>query len=328
MRNLVIVILLIICLGLVSALIYSQFFQQRNQSPTVENSQGEVGLSKEEVVDLAMKYINETLLQSQAEAKRSGDIEEEGGLYKFQIEIEGQKFFTYVTKDGKLFFPQAFNLIENPGGEKTTAKNCDEVLKEDKPLLEAYVVSYCPYGLQMQRILSEIVKEIPQLKDYIKIRYLGAIVDEKITAMHGEEEAKENLTQICLRQEQADKFFSYLSCFIKDGNRENCLTAANIDKGKLNSCENDKNKGLKYAKEDFDLAGTHKVTGSPTLFLNQGQISEFNFGGRTAEAVKKLLCCGFKSIPEQCAKTLSEKQAASGFSPAYSEGTTGSGSCE
>ncbi|MDD5760712.1 MAG: hypothetical protein PHF45_01510, partial [Candidatus Pacebacteria bacterium] len=64
------------------------------------------------------------------------------------------------------------------------------------------------------------------------------------------------------------------------------------------------------------------ITGSPTLILNKENVSEFDFGGRTAEAVKTVICCGFNSTPDFCAKKLTEEQAETGFSPAYSTGAT------
>jgi len=61
-------------------------------------------------------------------------------------------------------------------------------------------VSYCPYGTQMQRIINEVVRNISELKDNIVIRYIGSIQDGKITSMHGEKEAQENLTQIMFKR--------------------------------------------------------------------------------------------------------------------------------
>jgi len=56
-------------------------------------------------------------------------------------------------------------------------------------------------------------------------------------------------------------------------------------------------------------------------------VSEFDFGGRTAEAAKTLLCCAFKTKPAGCSKKLSQEQAAVGFSEKYS-GAGGSASCK
>jgi len=191
--------------------------------------------------------------------------------------------------------------------------------KVDKPKLQAFVVSYCPFGLQMQRILAPVDGLLGEVAD-IEVRYIGDVVDGEITAMHGEEEADENHRQICIREEQEDKFWDYLVCFLKEGDTEGCLDTAGIDKNELSDCMSDPERGVAYAQEDFTLSNQYGVTGSPTMILNGKRVSEFDFGGRTAEAVKSMICCAFKDEPDVCSQKLDETQAATGFSETYSSG--------
>lgn len=285
--------------------------------------------TKEAKVLKAIDFINKNLLQDATATV--GAITEESGVYKFELTIGEQKYFSYLTKDGKILFPQGISLTtEQEAGktsEETSKKTCEELKKTDKPLLEAFVVSKCPFGLQMQRILNEIIKNIPQLAQYIKVEYMGEIVNGKIDSMHGEEEAQENLRQICLREEQLDKYWPYLDCHIKAGKVDECLTSAKVDNQKLTSCMSDAKRGIAYAQKDFERQNKFNVTGSPTLILNEESVSEMNFGGRTAEAVKTVICCGFKNKPAFCETKLTTDQAATSFSETYSQGTSNSGSC-
>jgi hypothetical protein len=291
------------------------------------------GLSSQQAAEKAINYINENLLQKGTTASLV-NVTEENGLYKFRLKIGEQEFVSYVTKDGKILFPQEGidlekKLTKEGTPSEETPKTCEDIKKLDSPSLEAFVVSQCPYGLQMQRVLNEIVKNIPSLAENIKVKYIGAIEGNKITSMHGDEEAQENLRQICIREEQGDKYWNYINCHIKKGEVENCLTTAGIEKEKLTSCMTDNSKGLKYAKEDFDAQEKYKVTGSPTLILNEERVSEFDFGGRTAQAVKTLICCGFKSVPGNCSQKLTEDSADTGFSETYSQSSGSSGgSCK
>lgn len=301
-----------------------------------------VGINKEEegilsvqvAAEKTINYINNNLLSGGTTASLVS-VSEENGLYKLKIKIAENEFDSYVTKDGKILFPNAgINLDSNPANPAASPtpaikKTCEDLKKADKPIFEAFIVSGCPYGLQMQRILNEIDTNIPSLIGNIKVRYIGAIQDGKITSMHGDAEAQENLRQICIREEQGSKYWFYVACHIKKGDVDGCIVSANIDKDGLNSCMTDSNKGLKYAKTDFDLQGTYGVSGSPTLFLNGEQVSEFDFGGRTAEASKTLLCCGFTTKPAACSQKLSEDQAATSFSETYasSSGASSSASC-
>ena len=86
----------------------------------------------------------------------------------------------------------------------------------------------------------------------------------------------------------------------------------------------DKNRGLAYAQKDFDLNTKYNIQGSPTLVLNNQVASEFDFGGRTSEAVKTLICAGSKNEAKDCSKKLNTADAATSFSVAYA-GTGGSG---
>lgn len=278
----------------------------------------------EETAQKAVDYINKNMLENGGAVLVS--VAEESGVYKFKIKVEEQEYDSYLTKDGKIIFPSGINLTPEETTAITTTTEakkmtCDDVEKIKEPVLEAFVVSQCPFGLQMQRILNEIVKNIPQLASSVKVEYMGAIEKGKITSMHGDEEAQENLRQICLREEQPNNFWAYIDCHIKEGKVDSCLEIAKADVSGLTNCMADQNRGLAYAQKDFDAQNKYKVTGSPTLILDGETISEFDFGGRTAEAVKTMLCCGFQDKPEFCSQKLTEDSAGTGFSSVYSSGS-------
>ncbi len=305
-KNIIIVVLCVVVAGL----LYLNF------------GVGSKVLTPEEAVNSALAYINNVMLSGVAEATLEGDITEEAGNYKFEMKIGEEQFPAYVAKNGELFFPQGIELKET----ENTDLNNTEVVKSDNPVLEAFVVSYCPYGLQMQRIIGEVVKGIPELNNNIKITYMGSVADGNVTSMHGEEEAEENLRQICLREEQKDAFLTYLDCFIKAGNTDGCLQTSLADQDSLTSCA--EGKGADYATIDFNAQQAYQITGSPTLILNGVRVSESDFGGRTADAIKSLVCSGFNTQPEFCAIELTKDQAAASFSETYSSTVSGNtGTC-
>lgn len=292
-------------------------------------------LTPQKAADTTLAFINTNMLQGGAKATIVGDVKSEKGIYKFDISVNGQNFSTYVTKDGTLFFPQGIEIpvststpsannasTTNPAPQANSQQTCDTMAKASQANLEAFIVSNCPYGLQMQRILAEVAKGIPELQKNLKIKYIGSVENGKITSMHGDQEAQENLKQICIREEQPAKFFDYLSCYMQEGKTDQCLTQTQIDKTKLNSCVTNPKKGLAFAQKDFTDANKYQVSGSPTLFLNGQKASEFDFGGRTAQAVKTLVCCGFNETQAFCSKNLPTDQASVGFSIQ----TTGGGS--
>ncbi len=69
-------------------------------------------ISQNEAAKIASEFVNNTLLQGQATASVS-KISEESGLYKIELLVQGSQFDSFMTKDGKFFFPEGLN-VENP----------------------------------------------------------------------------------------------------------------------------------------------------------------------------------------------------------------------
>jgi hypothetical protein len=253
-----------------------------------------------------------------------GEVTEKSGVYEFQLTIgEGasaQKYTSYISKDGKLLFTSGIDIgkLTAPSTTTTTAKKttCNDLNKADKPNLTAFVVSACPFGLQMQRVLNKAIGEASDIANNLTVKYLGSVENGKITSMHGDEEAQENLRQICIREEQPALYWPYVSCYMKaEGSSQNCLSSTGVDQTSLSGCTSDEQRGLKYAKADFDAANKFGASGSPTLVLNNKQtVSEFDFGGRVPDAVKQIICCGSNNKPAFCSKTLSKDEVATSFS--------------
>lgn len=293
------------------------------------------GQSNGAIAQKAVKYINDNGL-SQTPATLDGNVSEESGLVKFKIKIGTNSFDTYATKDGKLFFPQVFVMEKAKAAAATaktdtTAKTANvkpaDVAKVDKPMYEAYVVARCPFGLQIQRAMASAVQSQPQLAQYIKVRYMGNVNSDgkTISSMHGAAEGVENLRQICIREEQPAKYWPYVACQMKASGQEvACEKSTGVDSGKLASCVSDTNKGIAYAKADFALDTKYNVTGSPTSILNGAPVSEFDFGGRSADAIRSMVCASFKNQPSFCSTKLQTGDAATSFSATYATANTGS----
>jgi len=252
------------------------------------------------------------------------NLKDTSGVYEFELVLgEGssaKKYISYVTKDGKIIFTSGIKLSDlsvNNNQTQTQAKKltCNDLTKAESAKLTVFIVSNCPYGLQMQRVFKKVLDEQPALAANLEVKYIGSIEGDKIVSMHGNTEAQENLKQICIREEQKEKYWPYVSCYMQEGKSEDCSTTAGIDTVSLKTCLTDKTKGIAYAKKDFDLAKKYQVTSSPTLLLNDKQIvSEFDFGGRVSNSIKQVVCCGSKTQGEYCKTDLSKDEMATAFS--------------
>jgi hypothetical protein len=143
--------------------------------------------------------------------------------------------------------------------------------------------------------------------------------------MHGDAEAKENLRQICIRDEQPAKYWNYLSCQMKaSGTETSCEQSTGVNSAALNACITNPSRGVAYAQKDFDLANKYGVSGSPTLVLNGATVDEFTadntpiFGGRVSDEVKTIVCDASTTQPGFCSTKINIAEAATSFSPTYS----------
>lgn len=305
------------------------------------------GMSDQQIAQNAVKYINDNHL-SQATATLNGKATEESGLIKFPIKLGSSPLTVYASKDGKFFFPEVFSMT---AVKKTTAATTGSTTpapnptakKTDSPALDAYVVSSCPFGLQMQRAITAAVKAVPDLAKYVTVRYIGNVASsgKTIDSMHGPEEGAENLRQICIRDEQPAKYYPYIACYMKKttataaggmplGDSPSCQAAVGVDTAKLNACVSDPSRGVADAKKDFDLATKYNntqsckddpqngcaVAGSPSLVLNGVEASS---GDRSASGILSAVCSGFNNQPSFCTKKIDSTQASYSFSLTYAQ---------
>jgi len=264
-------------------------------------------LSAEEAANKAVNYINEHVLSGQASVSLI-NVTEESGLYKIHIRIGQNEYDSFVSKDGKLLFDQAIYMEENgTGGGGSTPV---EVPKSDRPDVKIFVMSYCPAGLQAEKMTLPVYD---LLKDKVDIGIY--FVDY---AMHGKQELDENLRQYCIQDNNQSQYFEYLSCFVQGGNFSTCLTEAGINLENLANCisETDATYNITGQFNDQstwvhgdpvfnihkDLNELYGVTGSPTIIINGVKVT---VSPRTPENFKQIICSAFNTSPEECTQTLS-----------------------
>lgn len=94
-------ILALIAILVAAGVIYAGVFAYLNEKKQAEK---EPVLTAQEAAEKAIDYINENMLQGTTASLIS--VMEENGLYKFHLGIAEQEYDSYVTKNGKLLFPE------------------------------------------------------------------------------------------------------------------------------------------------------------------------------------------------------------------------------
>lgn len=281
------------------------------------------------VTESAMKYINEVLLGGESQAVLIS-VSNEGSVYKFKIKIDSEEYDSYVSKDARFLFPQGYEI--NPKASPSPTPVGASIPKSDTPDVKLFVMSYCPYGLQTQKAILPVYN---LLKDKTKI---GIYFVNYI--MHDKKEIDENLRQYCIQEKEKGKYAAYLTCFVKAGEAEKCLSEASIDGSKLSVCvaETDNRYNItkdynnestwvngtypKFAVQD-DLNKQYGVQGSPTLIINGVEAERAE---RIPEKLKQLVCGSFNSSPSECSQVLSGDSPVPGFGAGTDTGS-GDGGC-
>ncbi len=290
--------------------------------------------ASQEIIDNAMTFINDELLPPGSAATLEGvDFKENIEVTKFQIKIADKAYDSFVSKDGKYLFPDVIKMaeaLEAAEAQSNMPPQTTEMVKTDKPDVDLFVMTYCPFGLQAQKTMLPVY-DLLKDKANINVRFVNYI-------MHDKPEIDENLIQYCIQSESSEKYRNYLSCFVNDGDSDKCLLNANVDQGALDSCiselDNEYNITADYEDKstwlqglypkfniENDLNELYNVGGSPTIVINGQTV---NISPRTPENYKAFVCQAFNVQPEECLETLSTETPVPSFGAGTAVGSEGS----
>lgn len=208
--------------------------------------------------------------------------------------------------------PDATPVVKttDTSGQQSAATN---IVPSDKPVVELFIMSYCPYGTQMQKAFLPVMKLLGEKAD-IKIKFVDY-------TMHGDAEARENNREYCIQKDYSDKFVDYMTCFLDKGGQDNdvviaesCMSSLKIDKSATDKCMSDTVTTFKIQGTDYPVYAkentAYGVSGSPTLVINGARVSP---SSRSPEAVKTLICSAFTNKPAECDQALDTTATAPGF---------------
>lgn len=301
------------------------------------------GITPAEAKAKAETFVKDVLLGGETTFTISEATEYNAGLYKMNITLDGggEPIESYITKDGKVFLPQGMDIAtmtaEAGGASGDTATAAEqpvtEAPKSDKPLVELFVMSHCPYGTQIEKGILPVVEAMGGNVDF-KLKFVDY-------AMHEKKEIDEQIRQHCIAKEQGGKLLPYLKCFLKAGDTTTCLKEQGIDEKKLTACVTATDKEFKITEAYNDKANwggsfppfnIHKadndkygVQGSPTLVINGKEISS----GRDSASLAKAICGAFNDgkKPKECDNTFASAAPAPGFGEGTTAGATTEAQC-
>lgn len=307
--NLWFIISLVLFVGLIISLIVGDF--------------GGQSFSPEEMADKSVDFINKAGLAGGEEAfvvPGSAEYIEEDEVYKFALNMGGQEYISYTSKEGNFLFPTGLDVKEiNEMLEQynqSLAEQSAEIPKSEIPDVKLFVMSYCPYGNQAENAMIPVAQ---LLKDKVNIELKNVIYsdyatrmggeakdwcldeEEKYCSMHGINELNQDIRELCVAKYEPDKLWD----FVKEINEkttvddveekwEGIAQELGLDTDRIKKCQNEEGEDL--LAEQVALNEEYGISGSPTLLINGVEYS----GARTPEDYKIAICNAFVEPPEEC----------------------------
>lgn len=306
---------IILPLFLIAALVASVASQGFSQMPSF------TGGGTTEAEEIATEFIKNNLVAPGTEFEIK-EVSKEKGLYKLMLEVQGREIISYMTKDMTKFFPSVADIEPEVAGEKETASDeqqqqqQEEIPQRETPEVMLFTQSFCPYGNQAEDLIkpvAELLGDEVEIQPHYVIyeNYQGGgpdyCIDEesKYCSMHGIDELNQDVRELCVYENQNDKYWDFVSqvnqdCTVDDVETcwQDAAAEAGVNVSSVGSCFD--NQALAYAQEERELNTELDVTASPTLLINGVKYT----GNRTPEDFKTAICSGFTEQPEACNETL------------------------
>lgn len=283
-------------------------------------------LSPQEAGNKVINYINTYMLQNGVTASLES-VTDAGWVYQINLTISGplgsQTFTSYVTKDGKFLFVSGIDITKPPKLKTSKTQEKTEIPKTKTPNIKMFVMSFCPYGKQAERGLGPVVDALkgaaevePHFVIYSNYAPNGNPKDycldneSKYCSMHGINELKEDVRQLCIWKYFKEKWWDYVkkvneNCNLMNINKcwKSQAEAAGIDPKKIIQCSD--NEALDLLEKELSLNKKYGIRGSPTVLINDVVYR----GGRSPEDYKKAICSAFETPPKECNQTLSTQSS-------------------
>ncbi len=267
-----------------------------------------------------LSYVNGNLVEA-GTAATLVSANETHGMYQVTVDYQGEVIPLFVTRDCDLLFMAGRDMniaIGTPAPTPTPTP-----VKTDRPGVELYVMSFCPYGIQAETAMKPVSDLLGSRAD-IRVLYLtrvGGTTVASVESLHGPVEVQEDFRQACIEKHYPDRFWDYLSgfnaaCSSLSGNATatagcsaRVSSSLGMDNTGIDGCVTGP-EGLDLISSDEASAVKAGAASSPTLLINGVEYG----GARTPEAYKQAICGSFTTTPAECQTVLSTQQAAAGGS--------------
>ena len=184
-------------------------------------------------------------------------------------------------------------------------------LPAHKPVLEMYVMSQCPYGVQVEKAIAPVKKQLGDAFD-LRIDFIGKGEPGAFTSMHGPSEVRGNIAQLCVNAKAPEKFLDVILCQNEnmkqvDTNWRECSQTHGVDVAAVETCLNG-DEGQQLLAASYGRAAERKATGSPTMYLDGVKYAK----GRKSNDFLREICTTYGDDKPQVCKDIPEPPKVAG----------------
>jgi glutaredoxin len=271
-----------------------------------EDILGTKTMDVDELQEKVRNYINDEILQGQATAEVSDFEEDETseGIYKFTINIEGEEYESFVSKDGRYLYVDRYDMDPEPEEEEIA-----DYPKQDTPDVLLFTMSYCPYGNEAEEFVKPVYDLLGSSMNFEPHYIVSKTSDGGWESLHGEQELNQDVREICTWKYQREKYWDFVlaantGCDYTnvDSCWEEVAKNVGIDTEQIKTCEANEKDSL--LENELALSNQYGATSSPTILINGMNYT----GSRIAETFKKSICASFNSEPDSCSQELSTEE--------------------
>lgn len=151
-------IALAVIIVLIGAAVLGYFYNKKQKA-------GEV----QAMAEKAIKFVNENLLAGGTAAILEGATDM-GDVVRISLKIGEQVYTSYATKDGKLFFPEGYEVVEKATSSQSSATVGNFMVKDEpicmengKPIVYFFGSNTCPHCQWEHPILEKVMKSFENL---------------------------------------------------------------------------------------------------------------------------------------------------------------------
>lgn len=221
----------------------------------------------------------------------------------------------------------------DPEARAEALANLGIVTGDNKPQIDFFVMSYCPYGNQAEEAIFPVFEKLQGSADFnpkyvIYDNYASGYpeycLDENnvYCSMHGIQELNQNVRELCVAKYYGmTEWFDFVLKMNSDCNYENadsCWSAVaetlDLDTETIATCEAEE--AIDLLESSVSMGNTLGVRGSPTVFIDGNQYG----GSRTANGYLGALCAAFENAPEACDGVVQEPTTSTTSTPSAGPG--------